>query len=424
MKRLIYEFRQQPVIGSVTVIGTALAVFMIMVVVMMQQVKLAPFPPESNRELTLHGHNVHMRGINGNEGEMSMCTSLAYLKEIYDDMPGVVETSYFVTEMGRTDAMVPGGKPFAADVRYVDDAFFRIFDFAFLSGHPFDRGVSEAGQRVAVICESLARSLFGTADAAGREFRLNQRSFTVSGVVRDVSTLSTDAYGQVFVPYTTTENPGLTWSIMGMGGPFECFLLVKDAADIPAVKAETERRIALKSSSLASENLEIVYHGQPYTLQEYILPHGSNTTPETEHEKVKNLAIYLILLIIPAINLSAMTRSRLNRRVSEIGVRRAFGATRSRMVTDILVENLAVTLIGGAIGVVFSMAFAYLFSSIFISAGVPSGTMILEPARLLRWSTMAWALLFCFMLNLLSSGLPAWRASRINPVNALTGKTA
>ena len=48
------QLRQQPLISAVTVAGTALSIFLIMLVVMMQQVKVAPFPPESNRDRFLH----------------------------------------------------------------------------------------------------------------------------------------------------------------------------------------------------------------------------------------------------------------------------------------------------------------------------------------------------------------------------------
>lgn len=48
------QLRQQPIISAVSVAGTALAIFLIMLVVMMQQVKTAPFAPESNRDRFLH----------------------------------------------------------------------------------------------------------------------------------------------------------------------------------------------------------------------------------------------------------------------------------------------------------------------------------------------------------------------------------
>ena len=52
-KQALAQLRQQPIISLVSILGTALAIFLIMLVVMIQQVKVAPFSPESNRDRPL-----------------------------------------------------------------------------------------------------------------------------------------------------------------------------------------------------------------------------------------------------------------------------------------------------------------------------------------------------------------------------------
>ena len=91
---------------------------------------------------------------------------------------------------------------------------------------------------------------------------------------------------------------------------------------------------------------------------------------------------------------------------------------------QILAENLVVTLLAGALGLLLSVAFAYLGNSLFFAQEF-SRTLnppMVDAAILLHASTFGWALLFCFVLNLLSSGFPAWKASRIGIVNALGGR--
>lgn len=66
------QLRQQPMISAVSIAGTALAIFLIMLVVMMQQVKVAPFAPESNRDRFLHVHYMSITNKSwgeGNDGE-------------------------------------------------------------------------------------------------------------------------------------------------------------------------------------------------------------------------------------------------------------------------------------------------------------------------------------------------------------------
>ena len=79
------------------------------------------------------------------------------------------------------------------------------------------------------------------------------------------------------------------------------------------------------------------------------------------------MIFYCVLIILPAINLSSMTRSRLRHRVAEIGVRRAFGAKRISIVGQMFGENLIITFIGGAIGLILSVAFIVLVSHLFFS---------------------------------------------------------
>ena len=136
----------------------------------------------------------------------------------------------------------------------------------------------------------------------------------------------------------------------------------------------------------------------------------------------QRIMIFVILLIVPAINLSSMTQSRLRQRVSEIGVRRAFGSTRAELMGQIIAENLVVTLLAGI--VLLSVAFAYMGNTLLFAQEF---SQTLNPPEvdasiLLHASTFAWALLFCFVLNLMSSGFPAWRAARIGIVNALGGR--
>ena len=120
-----------------------------------------------------------------------------------------------------------------------------------------------------------------------------------------------------------------------------------------------------------------------------------------------------------------MTRSRLRRRVSEIGIRRAFGCTRGRIVADILAENFVITLAGGLSRLLLCIGFgALLFDAIYSTVpwthyAMPS---TLSAGALFDWTLGAYALLFCFILNLISTGVPALRASRINPVEAINQK--
>lgn len=120
-----------------------------------------------------------------------------------------------------------------------------------------------------------------------------------------------------------------------------------------------------------------------------------------------------------------MTHSRMVRRREEIGVRRAFGAKRSEIIANLFFESLIITIVSGLIGLLMSLICGLCFGdSIFDPFSWSDNYKVTSVSlvQLFHWSTFAWAMLFCFILNLLSAALPSINASRVNIVNAISGK--
>ena len=419
------QLRQQPLISLVNVAGTALSIFLIMLVVMMQQVKVAPFAPESNRDRFLHVRcgsitNEEWGEGNSSNGPISVRTG----RELYKSLETPEAVTLYTIGTTATPVSLPNQPATAVDVKETDDDFWRVFDFAFTDGKPYDRATFDAGQPVAVITESVARLLFGTTtDVTGREFLLAHAPYRVCGVVRDVSTLAEAAYAQVWIPYTSTDQVNNTWTadLMGM---MSCTILARSRADFPAIREECDRRLAAFNQVIGEDGWKIFTRNRPYDQEKNAIAYAANWEPDLKAERRSRWIIFLILLIVPAINLSSMTQSRLRQRVSEIGLRRAFGSTRGELMGQILGENLIVTLLAGMVGLLLSLAFAYVGDSILFSQEY-SATLnppTVDASILIHLSTFLWALLFCFVLNLLSAGIPAWRASRMNIVEAIGGR--
>ena len=70
-------------------------------------------------------------------------------------------------------AAKPAGEMESCSVLQTDDAFWKIFEFEFLSGKPYDNADFDAGAAKAVISEDMARRLFGTSEVVGKTFLLN-----------------------------------------------------------------------------------------------------------------------------------------------------------------------------------------------------------------------------------------------------------
>ena len=269
-----------------------------------------------------------------------------------------------------------------------------------------------------MLSAAVARRLFGTTDIAGKTVQLNYVEYRISGVVTDVSVLATSAYAQVWVPYTSTDIARLTWWEETMG-QMRAVILARSAADFPAIREEAEQLRRKYNDSLRDS--EVFYRGQPDE-QFANLYRKWSEKPDTKAIILRYMLVIAILLLVPAINLSSMTLSRMRRRMAEIGVRKAFGATGGELIRQIFFENLLLTLFAGVLGLALSYAATFLLNGFLFNNSTNaylSGETALTPGMLLSpWAFLA-AFGFCLLMNILSAGIPAWRASRMNITDAI-----
>lgn len=313
--------------------------------------------------------------------------------------------------------------PIKVDILPTDHRFFDVFDLQFTAGKPYDQAQFESSQALAVMTESTARQLFGSAgeDLIGSEFLIDLAPYRLIGIVKDVSPLADHAYSQLWVPLTATSLLKDTWNDNYMG-MLSSTILARDKSDFPAILAELDKiKASVNTQMKAGIGYQYVWRNRPYTTEKDAVSKWANVEPDLKQARRSRLMVYLILLIVPAINLSSMTQSRVKRRMSEIAVRRSYGATRSGILGSLIMENLSMTLIAGLIGFGLSVAFALLLAPSLFNQGMSatSAPTTASLPMLLHWSTLGMALLFCFILNLLCTGVPAWRASRASIVNSL-----
>lgn len=425
LKQAWVHVKSQKMLSIISVIGTALSIFLIMVVVMLQQVQVAPFAPESNRDRFLHAKAASIVGANGapTHWESNGCISYRSARYLFEELKTPEAVTIYTPGTTTSPVSLPASTAISADVMETDDKFWKVFDFTFIDGKPYDRSTFEAGLPEAVISESVARRVFGSTNVAGKDLLINYVPYKVAGVVKDVSTLATTAYATVWVPFTSTNVVSNNWNgdIMGSLG---VTILARDSKDFDDIKREYEANVEKYNKEISSSGWKMITRNRPYDQEKQSCGAWANIEPDVEGARRLRLIIYAILLIVPAINLSSMTDSRLRRRVEEIGVRRAFGCRRSELFVGLLGENLVITLFAGFLGWLMSVVFAWLCSSFLFAQ--PYSISAVEPkvdmAMLVQPSTFFWALIFCFILNFLSSGIPAWRASRTNVVNALNAK--
>lgn len=416
--------RHHPLMTWLSIAGTSIAIFLIMSDFMISNIDSVTVSPESDRSRIAYGYGceVVFPDMSG-----SSCLNYQFAHELYEDIDGAEIISYSSPDAFQQNMSVKGGVPVSKSLRRVDENYWKIYDYNFEEGQPFTREEVESGIRNVILSRSTAEHFFGKQSSyLSRQILINGKTWTVSGIVSDVNPLLDLTYADAFVSHIASGmQKEDSWSpYMGSYVPI---ILMKKGVARNHLQDQVQKRYNVFNEKHKSDNLSLIYHMQPWSTEDRHSGAGTNNTPDLNGNRRMRLIGYAILLLVPAINLSSMTRSRMKQRVSEIGLRRAFGCTRSRIVADLLAENFLLTLIGGAIGMILSFIFITCFSNYFIAYGgfwIESiETILARPSfrMLFSWHAFAAALGFCFVLNIVSAGIPALKAALINPAEAING---
>lgn len=417
-KQAFRLLKENKLLSVVSILGTALAICMIMVIVILYVVNTTGFSPEVNRDKTYYFSNVMSLGKDDGRRMSFSSAGFPLVNECYYPLQSAeVVTAVVRDRWNKQSALTMDGlKSYNSQVILTDTAFWKLFDFDFIDGSPFTPAAFQSGIRDAVISESVARTLFGTAQAVGKEMKLDFIVFRVCGVVKDVSRFADKAWADIWIPYTITgDDYKQSWH-EGIIGSFHCYVMLKEGKSREDLRHEVLKRVADFNSSLSDYKADILH--QPNSQIEEWLYGGNEKPSDVIKTYLRYGVILFILLLVPALNLSSITFSRMRKRVAELGVRRAFGATKRNIVGQVLMENMALTLAGGLLGLCFSYAAMWLLRDWLLVTSL--GEAGLSMGMLNGYVFLA-AFLFCLVMNLMSAGVPAWRVSRANITDSLNG---
>ena len=412
-KQAIHALRENRLTSVVSILGTMLSVAMILVVVLQFQIKLVGYSPVSKRDRMLYIYSVNTKSKDGSENNNTGLSAETIRECLYTLKKPEAVT---VTAQNSHVISIPGKRLFEEyTVYYTDPAFWKVFDFKFLSGKPFTEADFNSGLPHVVISDKLAGILFGTQDVVGRDILVNNvMPCTIAGVVKRPSKAASEAFADGWMPYTANTLYTNSGGCDGMCGPFGAEILAHKLSDIDSIYAEIQQGVARYNAGKADFILTIP---KPFTHLELALGSGSrygyNRVGWGEYLKTTGWVL-LFLLLVPTLNLTGIVQSAVQKRRPEMGLRKAFGATGERLFTQVVCENLIITLIGGVLGVGLSVVLLYVGRSFLLTKDtVITFGMLFQPLLFVA------ALFFTLVLNVLSSGLPAFRIARERIVESL-----
>ena len=428
LKQAMQMLRQNKFFSIIYITGTGLAITMVMILAILYYFRTGNIAPETNRDRMLVIQ--HGKILNKVEGQGNGSSRLSYptIKECFYSMQ-TPEAVTAILPIGEQTEFIqtPGSdEVYNGLVMGTDVAFWKIFQFRFLVGKPYTEEEFTSGIRKAVVSESLARRLFNTSDATGKTFLLNFEEYQVSGVVEDVPSIAQFCYAEMWIPFTNrpSQIQGSKWCDFILGH-MQLYILAKKPGDFDAIRREAEENCRRYSANIPQYNF--VLNEQPDTVLRAWLRTDSFASPKFMKLFIQIFSVIFLLLLVPSINLTGMTASRMKKRMEELGIRKAFGAQNRTLLLQILYENLLLTLLGGLIGLLISYGLIFMLKGWLLGNYDWDGSSLtasidLSPGMLINPAIFGYTLIFCLILNLMSALVPAWRALRRPIVDALNDK--
>lgn len=418
-KQAIRTIKDNPYSAFISIMGVALSIGIIISLLVAIRAKTMDIEPETNRSRSLYVKWVGVKEKNTGNFVVNGFMSLKTIKECFQSLktPEAITISSFIHSHLAT---LPGGSnQKRCYVLYTDDVFWKAFDFKFIDGKGYNKEDFDSGIRKIVISEKLARTIFGSIkNVVGKQMQLNFITYTVSGIVEDLSPITVATYAHAWIPLTSIHKIQSA-DMEGITGMYKCQIIAHSSKDFDAIRAETNQQVSRYNTTLANYNVE--FYGQPDT--RYVEDHRFGPGyPDMQRSYLSDIGFILILLIVPAINLSGLTLFRMRRRIVELGVRKAYGATRKTLIWQVLSEQMVYSLIGGGLGLLLSFITVHFISDYGFNYNNYFGLDIephFNPSVFITPGTFLLTFIFCVIINLLSAGIPAWRVSSASIVKSL-----
>jgi putative ABC transport system permease protein len=304
-----------------------------------------------------------------------------------------------------------GNRRLKLNLKFSNAEFWSITAFDFLEGKPFNRQNIDNGDYVAVINEKTRDNYFGQgSQTVGKPIVVENVSYRVIGVVRDVPVTRPLMAADVYLPHNVSKSDAQSKS---SHGNYTGILLASSRADFPKIKEEylsMVGRIALPTEEDGFTFDAIRTNANTY-LENFL--GAVFNIPNINRVFYTLVAVFMLLfMLLPAINLVNLNVSRIMERSSEIGVRKAFGASARKLVGQFLFENIFITFLGGGIAVILASVFIAVFND---SGLIPGADLALNFRILLIGMAV------CLTFGVASGVIPAFRMSRLNVVDALRG---
>jgi putative ABC transport system permease protein len=277
----------------------------------------------------------------------------------------------------------------------VDQNYLNIAQTALVAGRNISKYEEENGNYVCVIGFAIANKLFKKPNKAINEMvSVGAHKFRIVGVAEEKGgSMMMDQDNMVFLPLQTARN------VYGAATSFAINVFVKNVSMKKMASEEAEGAFrGIRKLQLGDEN--------NFAVQE------NNSLVEIVNDLlgqigIAAIAIAIVTLLGSIIGLMNIMLVSVVERTREIGISKALGARSSLIRQQFLLESILISLMGGALGIIFSLIIGISLSSYF------------EVAFVIPWAWIILGVTICTIVGVVSGIYPALKASKLDPIVAL-----
>ena len=326
-------------------------------------------------------------------------------RQALEDINGAEEVSLYYSR-SYAEGFFYLDTPFNGNVLGVDRHYFSTYGMQIRSGRGFTEKDYTEFRKVALVDSTAAKSLFSGADPVGKEIEFRSDVYTVVGVIgpaeeftptinslNDYYLYANNGSGSIYFP------DSLWPALYQFDEPQSVAIKVKNTD----VMASVGKKAAdlLTGSQIIGTDTGFDYRSADMLEQAQQLQNMSKST------NTQLIWIASISLLVGGIGVMNIMLVSVTERTSEIGLKKALGAKKKRILLQFLTEAAVLTSIGGIIGVLTGIGLAELISGLM---QIP--VAISAPAIII-------AVVFSTLIGVIFGLLPATKAANLNPIDAL-----
>jgi len=290
------------------------------------------------------------------------------------------------------------GKQFTASDAYVTPEYFQTMRIPILAGRAFAENDTETSEMVAIVNQTFARRFLGASDSVGRHLRTNGRTYTVVGVVGDVtkrpgvmSSAPLDIEAVFYLPATQMQRGMINMAHVW----FQPSWIVRTSGPITGLPELMQRALAETDPSLPFAGFQSLKELQNEALQ------------QQRFEVLLLGALAGLALLLSLVGIYGLVSNMVVQRTREIGIRMALGSTIGRAVVQIGTSGIVSVAFGLGAGLVLAaIAVRAIRSELY-------GVKTYDPL------TFASALVLLTLTAAIAAFAPTRRIARIDPASTL-----